>query len=109
MDTATALAMDESEDFQSFFLAEHDRLYRTLVLAAGSREDAEDLAQEAMVRVLERWDRREKIRSMNAYLYTIAFNLLKRRRRRDALGMTLLRRARVTQPESHLNEGNWDE
>jgi RNA polymerase sigma-70 factor (ECF subfamily) len=87
---ATARAMGRPEDFHSFFLAEHDQLFRTLLLASGSREDAEDLAQEAMVRVLERWERRHEIRSLHTYLYAVAFNLLRRRRRREALGAKLL-------------------
>ncbi len=42
--------------FEEFFADEIDRLQRALVLITGSRSDAEDIAQEAFMRVFARWD-----------------------------------------------------
>jgi DNA-directed RNA polymerase specialized sigma24 family protein len=43
--------------FDEFFLAEYDTLLRAMWLLTGNREDGEDLAQEAMARAFERWDK----------------------------------------------------
>lgn len=46
----------ESE-FREFFEAEYARLYRLAVLLAGNSIEAEDLAQEAMLRTYRAWSR----------------------------------------------------
>jgi Sigma-70 region 2 len=43
--------------FEDLFADEHERLYRALYLIVGSSHEAEELMQDAFVRVLERWDR----------------------------------------------------
>lgn len=71
---------DRRDPFERFFADEHVRLARALYLVTGSRSEAEDLAQEAMVRVLERWG---QIRSDRVgYLYRTAMNLHRSRLRR---------------------------
>jgi RNA polymerase sigma-70 factor (ECF subfamily) len=70
------------DDFDSLFTHEYDRLVRTMYLLTGSRWEAEDLAQEALVRVLERWERVREMDSPFSYLYRIAVNLHRRRVRR---------------------------
>ena len=72
-------ARDDS--FVSFFEAEYDGLYRTLLLLVGSRSEADELAQEAMVRVYERWGQIREMGSPAGYAYTVAFNLNRRRLR----------------------------
>jgi DNA-directed RNA polymerase specialized sigma24 family protein len=42
------------EAFESFFNAEYPRLCQALLLLTGDRFEAENVAQEAMTRVLER-------------------------------------------------------
>jgi DNA-directed RNA polymerase specialized sigma24 family protein len=44
-------------DFESFFRAEYRSLCQALVLLVGDAFEAEEIAQETMTRVLERWDR----------------------------------------------------
>ncbi len=75
-----------TQEFEAFFRAEHERLFQTLVLVCGDRSEAEEVAQEAMVRAFERWDRVLKADSPAAYVYRIALNLNRRRHRRAALG-----------------------
>jgi RNA polymerase sigma factor (sigma-70 family) len=80
------VALDPSKtlrdaSFVSFFEAEYDGLYRTLLLMVGSPSEADELAQEAMARVYERWDRISQMDSPAGYMYTIAFNLNRRRLR----------------------------
>ena len=44
-------------DFEELFRAEYARLAAALQLLTGDRSEAEDLAQEALSRVYEHWDR----------------------------------------------------
>ena len=76
---------DRDDSFVSFFEDEYDGLYRTLLLMVGSRSEADDLAQEAMARVYERWDRIRGMGSPAGYAYAVAFNLNRRRLRRGRL------------------------
>lgn len=49
--------LPDRPEFDAFFHAEYERLVRSLRLLLRSHQDAEDVAQESFVRVLERWDR----------------------------------------------------
>ncbi len=69
-------------DFSGFFHAEYERLLRALYLLTGNADEGEDLAQEAMVRVLERWDRVRRMASPTGYLFRTALNLHRSRLRR---------------------------
>jgi RNA polymerase sigma factor (sigma-70 family) len=60
--------------FDEFFAEHHDRLYRALYFVTGSRADAEELMQEAFLKLWERWDRIEKIDDPVAYLFRVALN-----------------------------------
>ena len=68
--------------FESFFLAEHVRLYRALYVITGSTHDAEELMQEAFLRVWERWERVARMDDPIAYLYRVAMNAFRSRYRR---------------------------
>jgi RNA polymerase sigma-70 factor (ECF subfamily) len=67
--------------FEEFFQAEHVRLARALYLLTGSAAEAEELTQETMVRVYERWDRVRQMDSPQGYLYRTAMNLHRSRLR----------------------------
>ena len=69
-------------DFSVFFKQEYVRLARAGLLLTGSVAEAEDLAQEALARVLERWDAVGRMASPTGYLYTTLFNLNRKRLRR---------------------------
>jgi RNA polymerase sigma-70 factor (ECF subfamily) len=62
-----------------------------MLLACGNPEEAEDLAQEAMVRAYERWDRVQKSDHPAGYVFMIAFNLNRKRLRRAAMAFRKLR------------------
>jgi RNA polymerase sigma factor (sigma-70 family) len=55
-----------------------------MYLATGDRHEAEDLAQDAFVRVYERWDRVRGMERPEGYLYRTALNLHRSRLRRVA-------------------------
>jgi len=94
---ARALAASEQtagpQDFAVFFGTERTRLFGTLALVTADRVEAEELMQEAFVRVWERWDRVVRHPDPVGYLYRTAFNLVRQRRRR-------LRRAALRRVEA---------
>ena len=67
--------------FEEFFEAEHGRLARALYLLTGSAAEADELTQEAMVRVYERWDQVRQMDSPQGYLFRTALNLHRSRLR----------------------------
>jgi RNA polymerase sigma-70 factor (ECF subfamily) len=74
-----------SAAFDEFFEQERDQLYRALWLVTGNRSEAEDLTQEAFVRVLERWDRVSAADDPRAYLFRTAMNTFRANYRRALL------------------------
>jgi RNA polymerase sigma-70 factor (ECF subfamily) len=72
-------------DFESFFRAEYRSLCQALVLLVGDTFEAEEIAQETMTRVLERWDRVGNMDSPAGYAYRTALNLQRKRIRRLAV------------------------
>jgi len=54
---------DPGLDFREFFAGEYRRLAKALFLMTGDALEAEELAQEALVRVFERWD---QVRQMHS-------------------------------------------
>jgi RNA polymerase sigma factor (sigma-70 family) len=75
--------------FDDFFREEHERLFKALYFVTGSRADAEELMQDAFLRLWERWDRIDTIDDPTGYLFRVALNGFRMRRRRAA---TALRR-----------------
>ncbi|HEY7280764.1 MAG TPA: sigma-70 family RNA polymerase sigma factor [Actinomycetota bacterium] len=71
--------------FAEFFEGSHRDLFRALYLLTGSAAEADELLQEAFVRVLERWDRVSRMDRPTGYLYRCAMNLHRNRRRRARL------------------------
>jgi RNA polymerase sigma-70 factor (ECF subfamily) len=84
METGTPVEVATEESFEAFFRAHYSNLARALLLLTGDRAEAEDLAQEAMARVFERWGRVAAMDSPVGYLYRTAFNLNRSRARRVA-------------------------
>lgn len=86
---------DRAVAFDAFYRAEWGRLAGTLRLVAGDAGAADEVAQEAFVRVWMRWDRVSAMERPAGWLYVTAFRLLRRRlgreRRRpvpEAMGTT---------------------
>jgi RNA polymerase sigma-70 factor, ECF subfamily len=85
--------VEPARDFDEFYATERLRLFRSVLLLAGSREEAQDISHDAFVRVLERWDRVSAMEFPGAYLYRTALNLQRSELRRA------WRRARGPRPE----------
>src|SRR5439155_22756360 len=79
-----AMGVDRTDlpDFEELFRFEYPRLAMALFLLTGSGADAEDLAQEALARAYERWDKVRRMKSPVGYVYRTALNLNRDRLRR---------------------------
>src|SRR5213083_950729 len=67
-------ASDSPEDFESFYLRHRSRLFRALVVVTRDVHAAEEVAQDAFVRIWERWDRVRRMEDPTGYLYRTALN-----------------------------------
>jgi RNA polymerase sigma factor (sigma-70 family) len=76
---------EQDEDFVAFFTAHYGEVASALYLLTRDPAEAEDLAQEAMTRVYERWARVRSMDSPGGYLYRTALNLHRKRARRLAV------------------------
>jgi RNA polymerase sigma-70 factor, ECF subfamily len=82
---ATSLA--ETASFEGFVAENQTRLFGSLCLMTGSRYEAEEIAQEAFVRVLERWERVHRLDDPTGYLFATALNVLRRHLRRAGIAL----------------------
>jgi RNA polymerase sigma-70 factor (ECF subfamily) len=78
---AAEVDASDAESLEVFFRRHHQRLFGALCIATGDRVEAEELMQEAFVRVLTRWHRVREHPDPPGYLYRTAFNLFRDRKR----------------------------
>jgi len=83
-ETMESGTVEETGTFEQLFHRQHARLFGTLCLVTRNRWEAEELMQEAFLKVWERWDRVQGHPDIAGYLYTTAFNLHRSRLRRMA-------------------------
>ena len=88
--TASTAIVAAEPSFEDFYLAEQPTLFKRLWLITGNPAEAEEIAQDAFLRLWERWDRIGAVRDPTAYLYRTAMNVFRQRYRR---GLVALRRA----------------
>lgn len=81
------LELQDAPSFEEFVSANYERLFGAACLVTGDRFEAEEITQEALVRVLERWDRVREMADPQAYLFRTAFNVLRSRFRRARLAL----------------------
>lgn len=82
-----APAVDDRSSFEALVRDQHARLYGALCLVTGNRHEAEEVAQEAFVRVYEKWDRVSGMEDPTGYLFRTAMNVFRKRYRRAALAL----------------------
>jgi DNA-directed RNA polymerase specialized sigma24 family protein len=82
---ATLGRVVKSLGFEEFFLDEYRGLVQALYLLTADRGEAEELAQETMARMYERWDRVSAMESPGGYAYRVAVNLNRQRLRHLAV------------------------
>ena len=91
-------ALDEleaSRTFEAFYQAEARTLFRRLWLVTANRAEAEELMQDAFLKVWERWDHVSAMDDPVGYLYRTAMNLFRKRYRRATLACAPHRGARA--------------
>src|SRR5262245_15141026 len=93
---------DRTAQFEDLVDAEHVKLYGSLCLITRDRAEAEDVTQEAFLRVWERWDRVVEMDDPAGYLFRTAMNIWRKRRRRATIAV--LRAMRLAPPRDELAE-----
>ena len=77
----------EPISFDDFFEAEKDRVLRVMSVITGSRAEAEDITQEAFIRLLERWETVATMANPAGYLHRAAMNQFRSRYRRASVSV----------------------
>ncbi len=75
----------EPRTFEDLFQAEHERVFHALYLVTGNTQEAEEVMQDAFLKIWERWDKVRGMENPAAYLYRTAINGALSRRRRVAV------------------------
>ena len=71
-------------DLEDFCAGEYPRLVGALTLYCGTRATAEELAQEALIRVCQHWERVRGLQNPGAWAHRVAMNLASSHLRRVA-------------------------
>jgi len=77
----------EPLSFEIFFEDEARTLFRRLCTVTGNAAEAEEIMQDAFLRLWERWDRVARIDDPSAYLFRTAMNVFRNRYRRAVLAL----------------------
>jgi RNA polymerase sigma factor (sigma-70 family) len=88
------------DSFEEFFEREKEGLFGALCLVTRNRHEAEELTQDAFVRVLERWERVQAMDDPRGYLYRTAMNAFRSRYRRSLLAAK--RTFGITRPDDAM-------
>ena len=73
--------------FDAFFQEQHERLFKALYFVTGNRHDAEELMQDAFLRLWERWEDIGTIEDPTGYLFRVGLNGFRMRRRRAGMAL----------------------
>ena len=90
--------------FDDLFEDEHVRLYQALYFVTGDRQDAEELMQDAFLKLWERWDRLQTIDDPVGYLFRVALNGFRMRRRRTT--MAIRKTLPVAEPRDEFRDAD---
>ena len=75
----------EVTSFEDFFETHRRSLFGALSLVTGNRSEAEEIMQDAFLKVWERWERVSGLENPDAYLFRVAMNIFRNRLRRASL------------------------
>lgn len=84
-------AADEDADFSAYAVQAWARLYRRAHLLSGQHADAEDLAQQTLIRARRHWRKVVRAGSPDAYVTRILTNVYLSSRQRAHVGREVLR------------------
>jgi RNA polymerase sigma-70 factor (ECF subfamily) len=94
--------------FEEFYQREERHLFGAMCLITGSRHEAEDITQEAFVRVWERWDGVQSVENPSGYLYRTAMNVFRMRFRRAKIAARGMARAVAKTDDLDVFEARFD-
>jgi RNA polymerase sigma-70 factor (ECF subfamily) len=84
--------MRSTEGLPELYATSYARLVGVLTLAAGDRGEAEEVVQEAFVRLMGQWGTVSRYEDPEAWVRKVAFRLLSNRFRKLRNGLTAMRR-----------------
>jgi DNA-directed RNA polymerase specialized sigma24 family protein len=73
--------------FEAFFEENRAKLFGALCLVTGNQHEAEEIAQDAFLKLWERWDHVSTLEDPTGFLFHTAMNVFRNRLRRAGLGM----------------------
>jgi RNA polymerase sigma-70 factor, ECF subfamily len=79
-------AQSKPQTFEAYYESVHRPFFGALCVITGNRTDAEDISQEAFLRVWERWERVALMDNPEAFLFRTAMNVFRNRLRQARLG-----------------------
>jgi RNA polymerase sigma-70 factor, ECF subfamily len=79
--------LSTERSFESFFEVERTRLLGALIVMTNNRAEAEELLQDAFLKVWERWERVAAMDEPAGFLYRTAMNLYRKRLRRASVAL----------------------
>jgi len=71
--------------FESFFEEHRSRVFGAMCLVTGNRQEAEEITQDAFLRLWERWDRVAEMEDPTGFLFKTAMNVFRNRARRASI------------------------
>lgn len=95
----------DDQEYEGFVVARYRRLVRAAVLFGCSRQDAEDAAQDTLIRCYTAWSRVRSADDPDAYVYRILVNGITRGRRRKWRGELPYQRVPEPDPADDVATG----
>ena len=77
--------MAEPLGFESFFEEHRSKVFGAMCLVTGNRQEAEEITQDAFLRLWERWDRVAEMEDPTGFLFKTAMNVFRNRARRASI------------------------
>ena len=71
--------------FESFFEEHRSKVYGAMCLVTGNQQEAEEITQDAFLRLWERWDRVAEMEDPIGFLFKTAMNVFRDRARRASI------------------------
>jgi RNA polymerase sigma-70 factor (ECF subfamily) len=105
---ARRLTVEARADYDGFFRDEYARVLRVCQGVLGDRARAEEAAQEAFLRLYERWDRVSAYERPEAWVRRVALRIAVRTHRRDR-ALRILERGVVTDRSSGGQSGRGED
>lgn len=84
--------MTQARDLEELYAASYSRLVGVLTLVAADRLEAEDVVQEAFIKLMRHWQKVRYYDDPEAWVRAVSFRLLSNRRRNIRTGASILRR-----------------